>query len=112
MNFAKVAAALAAGAILASCTGQGTVPTQSQGSNIPVVGSARSIAESNHWVPRYLNVKPTGVEYNVLKAHPAALTSVPYYTRSIVSPLDNNTYTYSIVGKDPTTSNTTTTVSY
>jgi hypothetical protein len=114
MNFGKIAAAIAAGTILASCSGQGTVPAQSQGSNqsVPGAGAARSIADSNHWVPRYLYVKPTNVDLKTIKVQQSGLTTVPFYNGSVLSPLDNNTYTYSIVGKDPTTSNSTTEVSF
>jgi hypothetical protein len=118
MNFGRIAAAVAAGAMLAACSGQGgTIPTQSQGAgqSVPFAGgnaAGRSPAEINHWVPRYIEMTPRGVDFSALKAHPGASNTIPFYSSSVKSPLDGKTYNYSIVGSDPTTSNTTTKVTY
>lgn len=115
MNSGRIAAAVAAGALLAACGGQGgTMPAQSQSASqaAPFAGgtTGRSIAEMHHWVPRYVTMKPQNVDYANLKQ--GASTTIPFYNGSVKSPLDNNTYQYSIVGKDPTKSNATTKVSF
>jgi hypothetical protein len=118
MNFGRIAAAVAAGAMLAACSGQGgTIPTQSQGASqsVPFAGgntAGRSPAEINHWVPRYIEMTPRGVDFAAIKTHPSASNTIPFYNGSVKSPLDGKTYNYSIVGSDPTTSNATTKVTY
>ncbi len=110
MNFGRIAAAVAVGAMLAACSGQGgSIPTQSQGVGqaVPFAGGAKagqSIADVNHWVPRYITVQPRNVNHAMLDEQQAAGTTIPFFKGSVKSPLDNNTYNYQIVGKDPTKS--------
>lgn len=115
MKFGKFAAAIAAGAILAACGGQGGVPYSSSPSTtsqaVPFVGNGTSPAEINHWVPRYL-VRTSHVSFDASKVHPGVATTIPYFTSSVKSPLDGKTYSYSIVGKDPTKSTGVTKVNY
>jgi hypothetical protein len=117
MKFTRIAAAVAVGAMLTACSGQGgSLSTQSQGAGqaVPFAGATagRSIADINHWVPRYVQMKPHGIDYAFLKTRQAAGTTIPFFTGSVMSPLDGNTYQYSLVGRDPTKSNTTTQVSF
>ena len=52
-------------------------------------------------VPRYITVKPHGIDYAKLAAQARAGETIPFWTGSIQSPLDGRTYSYSIVGKNP-----------
>ncbi len=110
MNFGRIAAAVAVGAMLAACSGQGgSMPTQTQGVGqaVPFAGGAtagHSIADVNHWVPRYITMQPRNVNYAMLDKQQAAGTTIPFFSGSVKSPLDNRTYTYKIAGKDPTRS--------
>jgi hypothetical protein len=118
MNFGRIAAAVAVGAMLAACSGQGgSVPTQSQGVGqaVPFAGGAttgRSIADINHWTPRFITMTPRNVNYAMLDKQQAAGSTIPFYNGSVKSPLDGKTYNYQIVGADPRTSKVTTKVSY
>lgn len=118
MNFARIAAAIAAGAVLAACSGQGgAIPTQPQ-SFAPAAGQAgadvagRSPAEQYHWTPRYTTLPARNVDFAALQRMQGAATTIPFYAGSVTSPLDGHTYNYQIVGKDPTKSNITTNVKY
>jgi len=116
MNFGKIAAATAAAALLAACSGQtGAVPGSGVGQSLPAAGDAtggRSPAEINHWLPRYIDMKPRGIDYASLRTQRGAATTIPYFTGSVKSPLDGQTYQYMIVGKDPTKNNRVTGVTY
>ncbi|HKU82118.1 MAG TPA: hypothetical protein VJP76_08105 [Candidatus Tumulicola sp.] len=119
MNFSRIAAAAAAGAVLAACSGQnGALPTQPgtangiAGAPMGVANAGKSPAEINHWVPRYTTLPARGIDRNALETMQAAGTTIPYFTKTVTSPLNSQTYTYEIVGKDPTKSNRTTKVVY
>ncbi len=106
MNFGKIAAAVAAGAMLAACGGQSATPyaaSQGSGQAAPFVGTGRSPAEINHWVPRYLVMK-SHVDVAQIRARHNTTNTIPFFTGSVKSPLDNKTYNYDIVGADPTKS--------
>jgi hypothetical protein len=115
VNLYKIAMPVAVGITLASCGTQGgQVVTPTPGfsqSTAPVRDETMkaSVAEINHWVPRYVWMAPRSVNYAALTG--GASVTIPYYTGSVKSPLDGNTYTYSIAGADPRKSNTTTQIS-
>jgi len=58
---------------------------------------------ANHFVPHYITVKPSGINYATLRAQAKAGETIPFYTGSVKSPLDGITYSYEIVGKNPAT---------
>lgn len=77
------------------------------------MGAGVSIAQANHWVPRYTTLPARNVDFGMIaQMRGQSATTIPYYNGSVKSPLDNNTYNYQIVGADPTTSNVTTKVMY
>ena len=53
-----------------------------------------------------------GVDQASLKAQAAANLTIPFFQNTVKSPLDHHTYTFQIVGTDPTTSLVSTTVNY
>lgn len=119
MKFPRVAAAAAASAVLAACSGQGgAIPTPPQSANAPTENTAgasrggRSIADLNHWTPRYTTLPPRNVDFAELELLHGASTTIPYFTGSVKSPLNGQTYNYQIAGKDPTKSNRTTALKY
>jgi hypothetical protein len=66
---------------------------------------ARHLAPTDRWKPRYLEtppggVKPSGRDFLHDLAAGTGVT-VPYWTTTIVSPLDHKTHTYSMVGGSP-----------
>lgn len=94
----KLICAYLSAAFLAACgasNGGVSSPTPQLGRGSPVVRS------SNAFVPRYLTVKPHGINYATLKAQADAGETIPFYTGEVKSPLDGKTYTYKIVGKNP-----------
>ena len=108
-RFTRIAALLCVSSILAACGGQGgAIP---QNSN----GIAQSVhISSTSFRPYFLNLSaPKNMpSMATLRSQAAAGSSIPFFSGSVKSPLDNNTYSYSIVGADPHTSNVTTNVSY
>src|SRR5579871_6316741 len=87
---------------LTACAGQGSGLPQSS-----------VVAPSAHGLTPITTVVPLGgVSPATLRAQSDAGLTVPFYSGSVRSPLDGKTYKYSIVGSDPTTNNTTTTISY
>jgi hypothetical protein len=115
MNFGRIAAAVAAGAMLAACGGQGIAPNAAPAGStsqvVPFTGTGSSPAEINHWVPRYITMKPH-VDFAQLRTRQGAASTIPFFTGSVKSPLDGRTYNYDIVGSDPTKSSGVTKVSY
>ncbi|MBV8149791.1 MAG: hypothetical protein JO092_11905 [Candidatus Eremiobacteraeota bacterium] len=115
----RLLAALAASMILISCRGPSgnalpnnvlpanRLPVQTQSVN---PGIQRPTIESLDWVPRFTVIQPTDLDYEALRN--GTTTTIPYYTGSIKSPLTGKTYTYDIVGKDPTKSDRTTEIPY
>jgi hypothetical protein len=118
LKFSRIAAAAGVGALLAACGGQGSaIPTQPLSANqaggfAPAGQAAKSIADRNHWVPRYTTLPARGVDFAKLRMQPDASTTIPYFNGSVQSPLDSRTYNYQIVGSDPTKTNKTTQVKY
>ncbi len=60
--------------------------------------------------PYYTVLPPKNVDYDAL-IHGAS-TTIPYFTAKIKSPLDGNTYTYSIAGTNPSTNKVSTNLVY
>jgi hypothetical protein len=117
LNLLRFAAAASAGALLAACSGQGGgLPGQGIASNSSVnanvAGRATTPAEQHGWIPRFAVMTPKNVDMSQLDAMRAAGKALPFYTGSVKSPLDGNTYNYQIVGSDPTKSTGTTKVTY
>jgi hypothetical protein len=72
----------------------------------------RTIADMNGWKPIYTVLQPRDVQYSSLQAQMNAGGTIPFFTDSVKSPLDGNTYTYSIAGANPKTSKVTTNLVY
>lgn len=115
-RFTRIAALLVVSSILAACGGQGAVqslPSDGGLTQQSVHTGGLSIADRNGWKPYFLDMKPINLPgLATLQAQAAAGSTIPFFTSKVKSPLDHNTYTYSIVGADPHTSKTTTNVSY
>ena len=60
--------------------------------------------------PIFVTVPPQGVNFYTLGSN--ANVTIPFFTNSIKSPLDGNTYQFNIVGTDPTLAPASTTVKY
>jgi hypothetical protein len=117
LNLLRIAAATSAGALLAACSGQGAgLPSQSVSTNAGisqnVAGRAETPAELHGWVPRFAVRPPQNVDFASLDAQRDAQKTIGYFTGSVKSPLDGNTYNYQIVGADPTKSTGTTKLQY
>lgn len=112
----KIAALAVVASLLAACGGHtGTLPTQSN-----TLGSLRStqsvnvnIAQRLGWVPRYTVIQPKNVTDAMIKqAIQAPASSIPTFTASITSPLNNQTYQYTIAGSNPHNAKVTTLLKY
>lgn len=118
MKFSRIAAAAAACAVLAACGGQGgAIPQSQMGNAVPgdamrVATGTQSLADLHHWTPRTIVLPARNVDFASLRTQADANETIPFYSASIKSPLDGNTYNYQIVGADPTKSNATTKVLY
>jgi hypothetical protein len=118
MKLARAGAIIAVSVSLAACGGQGgTVPSQALSELRPqhsTLGKTvwRSPAETYNWTPRYVTLIPQNLDYRSLKTQRDSSITIPFYTGSVKSPLDGKTYTYSIVGANPKTSNTSTRIAY
>ena len=118
-KFTTVAALTVLCSVLAACGGQsGPVPqtqttTQSQTQSQSFVQSVprRSPAEINRWRPIFLRPKPE-IDASTIGTSRFAATTIPFFSNSIKSPVDGITYTYTIAGADPHTSNVTTNITY
>jgi len=73
---------------------------------------AASIADLHHWTPVYVTGRGVPTNSLQLQALQAAGKALPTWTSSIKSPLDKNTYNFTIVGTNPQTSKASTKVSY
>ena len=102
----SIAAFLLTTSLLVGCAG---TPTSQIG---PPPGQNNPAPAARTVTPVSTAIPLRGVSIETLRAQSAAGTTLPIYTGSIKSPLDGKTYSYSIVGSDPTKSNTTTTISY
>lgn len=96
----------------AACGGRSDapLPAASQTAQSPLSG--RSVAEVQGWRPIYATLPARGVDFTSLDAQSAAGATLPAFTSSVKSPLDGNLYTYHILGKNPSTSTTTTNITY
>jgi hypothetical protein len=102
MTSRHVAAAVLGAGILAGCASQGgAVPRSTD-----LAPAARITMPVTTAIP-LLGVSPA-----TLRAQSAAGMTVPFYSGSVKSPLDGKTYSYDIVGADPTKTNKTTVISY
>ncbi|MGA8533326.1 MAG: hypothetical protein WB615_04385 [Candidatus Tumulicola sp.] len=102
MTSCHIAAAFLAAEILVGCAGQGVSVPRS-------TGLAPAVRITN---PVTTAIPLVGVSAQTLRAQSDAGMTVPTYSGHIQSPLDGKTYTYQIVGSDPTKSNKTTAISY
>jgi hypothetical protein len=68
--------------------------------------------DRSHWKLEFRTVPPHGVNWQTLHAQAAAGVTLPFYSNSIKSPLDGKTYSYSILGTDPTTTLQSTKITY
>jgi hypothetical protein len=114
MNFFKASTLLFAAATLAGCAGSAGPGIPSGITSLPAApsGSAGSPAAIHHWVPMTTAFPLKGVSLKTLLEQQALGATIPFYTESVTSPLDAQTYTYSIVGQNPKHSNTTTKLTY
>lgn len=65
-----------------------------------------------HMIPVFGWFPARNVDFATLPYQAATGKTVPFFTNHIKSPLDHNTYTFSIVGTDPTKNKVTTTLKY
>jgi len=108
-RFTRIAALLVVSSILAACGGQGAV--QSLPSNGGSTG--QSVHTGGSALHPYFTILPArNVDFASLDAQARANSTIPFFTGKVKSPLDHGTYTYNIVGADPHTSNTTTTITF
>jgi hypothetical protein len=97
MQAYKLVTACLTAAFLAACG----AANEGVSSPAPQLGGAPAGRNANHFVPRYITVKPQGINYATLGAQANAGETLPFYTGEVKSPLDGNTYRYKIVGKNP-----------
>jgi hypothetical protein len=64
------------------------------------------------WTHVFATLPARGVKFGELDTQTKTASTIPFFTASITSPLDGNTYTYQIAGADPNTSKTTTYIAY
>ena len=62
--------------------------------------------------PIYVIARPINVDYGSLIAQRDAGRTVPFFQNQVTSPLDGHTYTFQIVGTDPSVNKVSTTVKY
>lgn len=65
------------------------------------VSGGAAVGSANHFVPRYITVKPRGVNYATLRAQADAGQTIPFFSAQIKSDLDGKEYSFSMVGKNP-----------
>ena len=109
-RFSKLASLAAIASILSACgSHSGAIPVQS----LPNSGMS-SVAQNpgtdrSQWHPYFKVLQPTGLD---AIASINAASTIKTFTSSIKSPIDGNTYSYTIVGTNPHTSKTTTNITY
>jgi len=114
-TYSKTAAVLAVAAMLTACGGQtGSMPGQTSTTNqIVRTAGDRSLADAYHWAPKYATLPfAHAIDLADLKRQEAYGNTIPFFSGSVKSPLDGNTYQYIIAGKDPTKSDKTTFLRY
>lgn len=70
-----------------------------------------SIAQRNGWTPMFTTYR-SNVDDAFLHTSAGHASTIPYFTRSIKSPLDGKTYSYDIAGTDPHDAKVTTDLYY
>ena len=117
-NALRLVAVALLSSLAAACAGHqsaipGTSSTASTGQSAATSSrQTESIADQNGWTPFYTTIPASDVNIKAVRAQASPALTVPFFTGSIKSPLDGNTYTFDIVGKNPQTSTTTTLVKF
>jgi len=62
--------------------------------------------------PEFVTLPARGVNTRTLEAQAAASMTVPFFSSTVKSPLDGNTYSYRLIGTNPSTAKVSTTVKY
>ena len=73
---------------------------------------AASAGQRYYGTPISVTLPARGVDFSTLRQQADAGVTVPFFTNTVTSPLDGHTYTFEIVGTDPTTTLTSTTVKF
>lgn len=95
----KIVSACLAASLLAACGSASEGSSQTP----QLENAARSGQSGRSFVPRYITVKPRGINYATLRAQADAGETVPFFTGFIKSDLDGKEYSYTMVGKNPAT---------
>ncbi len=85
---------------LRSCT-LGGIALVAVGMAAATSALATDAAAGLGWTPRYVTLPVSKFQAQSIAAQAAASATIPYWTTSIVSPLDHRTYSYSMVGGSP-----------
>lgn len=89
-----------------------SVSMLSQNANARVVTKPSYLTDRSQWRPEFRAVPPHGINWQTLRAQADAGATLPYFSNSIQSPLDHKTYSYSILGTDPTKTLSSTNITY
>jgi len=84
----------------------------SQSANARVVTKPSYLTDRSQWHAEFRTVPPHGINWSTLQQQADAGATLPSYTNSVKSPLDGNTYTYTILGTDPTKTLASTNITY
>lgn len=108
---------LVSAAMLAACSSQGGSVTMTPGNDrgnaaLTGVAASQSVAERNGWTPRYAVLEPKGLDTPSLQQQSSEGQTIQFFTGSVKSPLNGQTYSYSIAGADPTKGDITTRVPF
>ena len=71
-----------------------------------------SAGQRYYGTPVFWNVPARNVDFATLHQQADAGVTIPFFTNSVVSPLDGRTYTFNIAGSDPTLPAVSTTIKY
>jgi hypothetical protein len=71
-----------------------------------------SVADQHHWKPYFVTKPATNIDRASLQFQAAAGNTLPFFSDSVLSPLDNHTYNYQILGTNPKSSLTSTIIHY
>jgi hypothetical protein len=99
---------------LLSCAALASFTLLTQAANAGVVtrGHVNNLNDRSHWKLEFRTVPPQNVNFATLADQARANKTLPFFSNTIKSPLNGQTYSYSLVGTDPTKSLTSTTVKY
>jgi hypothetical protein len=88
--------------------------TLAQAANAGVVATNRThpATERSHFRPIFTTLPARNVDFASLPLQAAANSTLPFFTDSVKSPLNGQTYSYSILGTNPKSSLTTTKIHY